>query len=382
MKLFDVYKMLPIELSHGKDYYVYDTDGQQYLDFYGGHAVISIGHNHPRYNEALTAQLQKIVYYSNAVEFSIREKLAEKLGEVSGYADYELFLCNSGAEANENALKVASFHNGKKKLVAFKGGFHGRTSAAVSITDNPKIQAPVNEGGEVVIIEPEDAAKLEEVLKGGDVCAVVIEGVRGVGGIYVPTKQFMQDIQRLCKQYDAVFICDEIQSGYGRTGRFFAHQHAGVQPDLITVAKGMGNGFPVGGVLIHPKFKSSYGMLGTTFGGNPLACAACLAVLEVMESEKLVDNARKLGDYLMEGIKNLPEIAEISGLGLMIGITFSNNAKAFQEALTEEERVLTGSSSIANQIRLLPPLSIDQAAADHFLNSLEKVVSTPVKNHN
>lgn len=382
MKLFDVYKMLPIELSHGKDYHVFDTNGQQYLDFYGGHAVISIGHNHARYNEAITSQLQKIIYYSNAVEFSIRDRLAQKLGEVSGYPDYELFLCNSGAEATENALKVASFHNGKKKLVAFKGGFHGRTSAAVSITDNPKIQAPVNEGGDVVILEPEDAGKLEEVLAGGDVCAVVIEGVRGIGGIYVPSKEFLQDIQRLCQKYDAVFICDEIQSGYGRTGKFFAHQHADVQPDLITVAKGMGNGFPVGGVLINPKFKSSYGMLGTTFGGNPLACAACLAVLEVMEAENLIDNARRMGDYLLEGMKGLPEIASLSGLGLMIGITFKDNGKAFQDALTYEEKMLTGSSSIPNQIRLLPPLSIDQAAADQFLNSLEKVVSTAVKNPN
>lgn len=376
MKLFDVYKMLPIELSHGKGYYVYDTDEQQYLDFYGGHAVISIGHNHPHYTEALTNQLQKIIYYSNAVEFSIREKLAEKLGEASGYPDYELFLCNSGAEATENALKIASFHNGKKKLVAFKGGFHGRTSGALSITDNPKLKAPVNEEGDVVILEPENAGKLESVLAAGDVCAVVIEGIRGIGGIYVPSKNFMKDIQLLCKQYDAVFICDEIQSGYGRSGKFFAHQHADVQPDLITVAKGMGNGFPVGGVMIHPKFKAAYGMLGTTFGGNPLACAASLAVLEVMEKEQLIENARQQGTYLMEKLKAIPEISEVSGEGLMIGITFADNAKAYQDALTEDERVLTGSSSIPNQIRLLPPLTINHTASDYFLSSLEKVIKT------
>lgn len=374
MKLFDVYKMMPLEISSGKGHYVYDTEGQQYLDFYGGHAVISIGHSHPHYNAALKEQLDRIVFYSNAVEFSIRDTLAEKLGALSGYPEYELFLCNSGAEANENALKLASFHNGRKKMVAFSAGFHGRTSAAVSITDNPKIQAPVNQTGEVVILEPENAAKLEEVLAGGDVSAVVIEGVRGVGGIYVPSASFMQEIQRLCKQYDTIFICDEVQSGYGRTGRFFAHQHADVKPDIITVAKGMGNGFPVGGVLISPKFKASPGLLGTTFGGNPLACAASLAVLEVMEEEKLVDNASETGAYLMEKLREIPQIKEVSGQGLMIGVNFATEAKGIQTALAEEENVLTGSSAIPTQIRLLPPLNIDKAAADKFLSSLRKVL--------
>lgn len=382
MKLFDVYKMLPIELSHGKGYYVYDTDGQQYLDFYGGHAVISIGHNHPHFTETLTEQLQRIIYYSNAVEFSIREKLAEKLGDVSGYPDYSLFLCNSGAEATENALKIASFYNGKKKLVAFEGGFHGRTSGALSITDNPKLRAPVNEGGEVMILEPENIGQLEAALAAGDICAVVIEGIRGVGGIYVPSLKFLKEIQLLCRQHDAVFICDEIQSGYGRSGKFFAHQYAGVQPDLITVAKGMGNGFPIGGVLIHPKFKAAYGMLGTTFGGNPLACAAGLAVLEVMEREQLIENTRQQGAYLAEKLKAIPQIAEVSGEGLMIGITFAEGAKAIQDALTGDEKVLTGSSSIPNQIRLLPPLTINQTAADYFLSSLKKVINTAEKNRN
>lgn len=380
MKLFDVYKMLPLELSSGKGHFVYDTEGQEYLDFYGGHAVISIGHSHPHFNAALKEQLDKIIFYSNAVEFSIREKLAQKLGELSGYPEYELFLCNSGAEANENALKLASFHNGRNRLVAFKAGFHGRTSAAVSITDNPKIQAPVNRTGDVIILEPENAEALEEVLSEGEVCAVVVEGIRGVGGIYVPSVAFMKDVERLCKRYGAVFICDEVQSGYGRSGKFFAHQFAGVKPDIITVAKGMGNGFPIGGVLINPKFKATSGMLGTTFGGNPLACAAGLAVLEVMEQEKLVLNAMKMGDYLMKGLKEIPEITELSGRGLMIGINFAREAKHYQQPLTQDEYVLTGSSSIPTQIRLLPPLNIDQAAADRFLASLKKIVNVSVSN--
>ncbi len=375
MKLFDVYKMLPLELSSGNGYHVYDTDGREYLDFYGGHAVISIGHRHPRFNAALKEQLDKIIYYSNAVEFSIRGRLAEKLGEVSGYTDYELFLCNSGAEANENALKLASFHTGKQKVVAFKGGFHGRTSAAVSITDNPKIQAPINKTGEVVIIEPENADALEEVLSEGEVCAVVIEGVRGIGGIYVPGVKFMKDVARLCRRYEAIFICDEIQSGYGRTGKFFAHQFSGVKPDLITTAKGMGNGYPIGGVLISPEFKASSGMLGTTFGGNPLACAAGLAVLEVLEEEKLVLNAMKMGDYLKSRLAEVPGITEVTGAGLMTGINFAGSAKEIQQALAEDEYVLVGSSSIPTQIRLLPPLTIDTAAIDRFISSLKNVVN-------
>ena len=378
MKLFDVYKMLPLELSSGKGHFVYDTEGQEYLDFYGGHAVISLGHSHPYFNAALKEQLDKIIYYSNAVGFSIREKLAEKLGELSGYPDYELFLCNSGAEANENALKLASFFNGKQRLVAFKGGFHGRTSAAVSITDNPKIQAPINKSGDVIILEPDDAEALEEVLVEGEVCAVVIEGVRGVGGIYVPSTSFLKEVEKLCRRYGVVFICDEVQSGYGRTGKFFAHQFAGVKPDIITVAKGMGNGFPIGGVLINPKFKATSGMLGTTFGGNPLACAAGLAVLEVMEQEKLVLNAMKMGDYLLNGLKAIPGVTELSGRGLMIGVNFSQEAKVYQQPLTQDEYILTGSSSIPNQIRLLPPLSINQAAADRFLASLKKVAEAVV----
>ena len=375
MKLFDVYKMLPLELSSGKGHFVYDTEGQEYLDFYGGHAVISIGHGHPHFNAALKEQLDKIAFYSNAVGFSVREKLAEKLGEVSGYPEYNLFLCNSGAEANENALKVASFSNGRQRMVAFKSGFHGRTSAAVSITDNPKIQAPINKTGDVIIIEAGDSEALEEVLSEGEVCAVVIEGVRGVGGIYVPGAAFLKDVERLCKRYGAVFICDEIQSGYGRTGKFFAHQYAGVKPDIITVAKGMGNGFPIGGVLINPKFKATSGMLGTTFGGNPLACAAGLAVLEVLEQEKLVLNAMKIGDYLIKGLKDIPGVTEISGRGLMTGVSFASEAKIYQQPLIKEEFVLTGSSSVPNQIRLLPPLSIDKAAADQFLASLKRVVN-------
>ncbi len=370
MNLFDVYNMLPLSLEKAKGYYVYDAQGQEYLDFYGGHAVISIGHSHPHYTKTLTEQLQKIGYYSNAVEFPLRNKLAKKLGEVSGYDDYQLFLCNSGAEAVENALKVASFQTKKKKVVAFKGSFHGRTAAAVSITDNPKIQAPVNEGMEVVLLEPENINALEEELMEEDVCAVIIEGIRGVGGIYVPTKSFMQAIEHLCKKYGAAFICDEIQSGYGRTGSFFAHQHAGVQPDLITVAKGMGNGFPIGGVLINPAFEAWPGMLGTTFGGNPLACAAAMAVLEVLEQERLLENAAEVGAYLKEKLKQVPGIVEVTGEGLMLGCTFSKEVKALQQALVEEQQVLVGSSSNPRQLRLLPPLNIDKAAADLFLSKL------------
>ncbi|WP_224997693.1 aspartate aminotransferase family protein [Cesiribacter sp. SM1] len=374
MELFDVYKMLPVELAYAKGYHVYDTQGNEYLDFYGGHAVISIGHSHVKYIAALTKQLHEITYYSNAVEFKLRNEVAQKLGELSGYNDYQLFLCNSGAEAIENALKLASFQNGKKKIVAFKGGFHGRTSAAVSITDNPKIQAPVNEGGEVVILESENIELLEKTLAAGDVCAVVIEGIRGVGGIYVPSTSFLKAIEELCAKHEAVFICDEIQSGYGRTGKFFAHQHAGVKPDLITVAKGMANGFPVGGVLIHPKFKPKYGMLGTTFGGNPLACAACMSVLDVLEKEELVENAAKVGKYLREQLEAIPAIKAVVGEGLMLGLVFEGDVKEIQNALVEEERVLTGSSSRPNEIRLLPPLTIDVPAVDDFIAKLKKVV--------
>lgn len=373
MELFDVYKMLPLELAYAKGYHVYDTQGREYLDFYGGHAVISIGHSHTKYIAALTKQLHDIAYYSNAVEFPLRNQLAQKLGELSGYEDYQLFLCNSGAEAIENALKVASFYNGKKKIVAFKGGFHGRTSAAVSITDNPAIQAPVNSGGEVVILEAENIDLLEQTMAAGNVCAVVLEGIRGVGGIYVPSPEFMKAIEKLRAQHEAVFICDEIQSGYGRTGKFFAHQHAGVKPDLITVAKGMGNGFPIGGVLIHPKFKPKAGMLGTTFGGNPLACAAGMSVLEIMEKEELIRNAAEVGQYLKEQLQTIPAIREIVGEGLMLGLVFEGAVKEVQQALVEE-RVLTGSSSRPNEIRLLPPLTIDAHAVDSFITVLKKVV--------
>lgn len=373
MELFDVYKMLPLELAYAKGYHVYDTQGREYLDFYGGHAVISIGHGHTKYIAALTKQLHDIAYYSNAVEFPLRNQLAQKLGQLSGYEDYQLFLCNSGAEAIENALKVASFYNGKKKIVAFKGGFHGRTSAAVSITDNPAIQAPVNSGGEVVILEAEEIDLLEQTMAAGNICAVVLEGIRGVGGIYVPSPEFMEAIEKLCAQHEAVFICDEIQSGYGRTGKFFAHQHAGVKPDLITVAKGMGNGFPIGGVLIHPKFKPKAGMLGTTFGGNPLACAAGMSVLEIMEKEELTRNAAKMGQYLKEQLQTIPAIREVVGEGLMLGLVFEGAVKETQQALVEEQ-VLTGSSSRPNEIRLLPPLTIDTHAVDSFITALKKVV--------
>ncbi|MGB3180702.1 MAG: aminotransferase class III-fold pyridoxal phosphate-dependent enzyme [Cyclobacteriaceae bacterium] len=384
MELFDVYKMMDVELASASGYYVYDTEGKEYLDFYGGHAVISIGHGHPAYVEAITCQLQQIGYYSNAVKFGMRNALARKLGEMSGYEDYSLFLCNSGAEAVENALKVASFHNGRKKVVAFKGSFHGRTSAAVSITDNPAIQAPVNSGAEVVIMEPENSALLEETLAAGDVCAVIIEGIRGVGGIYMPDAGIMQDIQALCQRYDVVFICDEIQSGYGRTGKFFAHQYAStstvpVAPDLITVAKGMGNGFPVGGVLISPKFEAKSGMLGTTFGGNPLACAASLAVLEVIEKENLIAQAGRVGQYLKKELRTLPHVKQVMGKGLMLGLTLEGHLPEIKKYLVQESRVLTGSSSRPDEIRLLPPLTIGREAVDTFISKLKMAIEAGTK---
>ncbi|MFA0962242.1 aspartate aminotransferase family protein [Roseivirga sp. BDSF3-8] len=381
MELFDVYKMMDVELASASGHYVYDVEGNAYLDFYGGHAVISIGHSHPEYMQAITNQLHQIGYYSNAVKFTMRDTLACKLGKLSRYEDYSLFLCNSGAEAVENALKVASFHTGKKKIVAFKGGFHGRTSGAVSITDNAAIQAPVNSGAEVVILEPENSALLEETLAAGDVCAVIIEGIRGVGGIYVPDQGFMQDIQTLCQKHEVVFICDEIQSGYGRTGKFFAHQHARVTPDLITIAKGMGNGFPIGGVLISPTFEARHGMLGTTFGGNPLACAAALAVLEVMEKDKLITHAGHIGKYLEDQLRSLPHVKEVMGKGLMLGIRLDGHLPEIKKHLVQEARVLTGSSSRPDEIRLLPPLTIGRKAADTFISKLKAAIEAGTEQH-
>lgn len=370
MDLFNVYPLIDIEPVKAKGCYVTDSNGETYLDLYGGHAVISIGHSHPHYVSRVSDQLGKLGFYSNSVLNGIQEAYAEKLGQASGYEDYHLFLCNSGAEANENALKLASFHNGKSKVIAFEKAFHGRTSGAVAITDNPSISAPINHTENVKFLPLNDVDALETALKSGDICAVIIEGIQGVSGIHTPTDAFLQAIEKLCKKHEAIFIMDEIQSGFGRTGDFFAHQHASIKPDLITMAKGMGNGFPIGGVLISPKFEAKYSLLGTTFGGNHLACAAGLAVLEVMEKEELVQNAREVGQYLIDQLQNIKAIEEIRGRGLMLGLKFSFPVKDLRNHLVHTEKIFTGSASDPYILRLLPPLSLTKEDADHFVNKL------------
>ena len=374
MNLFDVYPLFNIEIVQGKGCHVWDSEGNEYLDLYGGHAVISVGHSHPTYVKAITEQVNKLGFYSNSVINSLQQKLADKLGKASGYDDYSLFLINSGAEANENALKLASFHNGKKQVIAFKHAFHGRTSAAVRVTDNPKIIAPVNEDLAVTYLPLNDASAVEEELKKGDVSSVIIEGIQGVGGIQLPTDDFMRELRNLCTTYDACLILDEIQSGYGRSGKFFAHQYAGIKPDLISVAKGIANGFPMGGLLISPKFKPVYGMLGTTFGGNHLACAAAIAVLDIMEDERLIDNAAKVGAYLLEELHKLPGIKEIRGRGLMIGIEFEESIKEVRSKLLFEEKVFTGVAG-THTIRLLPPLCLTMDEAKEFIRRFKKVLN-------
>ncbi len=375
MKLFDVYPLFDITPVKAEGCYVWDSEGKKYLDLYGGHAVISVGHSHPHYIGRITSQLNQIGFYSNSVQIPQQKELAEKLGKISGYNDYQLFLCNSGAEANENAIKLASFITQRKKIVSFKKGFHGRTSAAVAVTDNPKIVAPVNASPNAVILPFDDVQALEESLKTGEIAAVIIEGIQGIGGIHVPSEAFMTQIERLCKQHGALFIIDEIQSGYGRSGRFFAHQYTSVKPDIITVAKGMANGFPVGGVLIAPEIQPWHGMLGTTFGGNYLACAASLAVLEIMESEKLVDNAAKVGNYLIEKLKGFSQIKEVRGLGLMIGLEFEFPIKDLRNELLKKHGIFTGVSG-THIVRLLPPLSLSMEQADIFLSAFEKALAT------
>ena len=374
MKLFDVYPLFDLEIVSGKGCYTYDSHGTEYLDLYGGHAVISIGHSHPYYVNRITEQAKKLVFYSNSVVNSLQQQLADKLGALSGYDDYSLFLINSGAEANENALKLASFHTGKKKVIAFTHSFHGRTSAAVKVTDNPRIVAPINDTFEVAFLPLNDMARVEQELAAGDVCAVIIEGIQGVGGIQIPEVQFLQELREACSRHHVVLILDEVQSGYGRTGKFFAHQYAGIRPDLITVAKGMGNGFPIGGVLISPRFTPVYGMLGTTFGGNHLACAAACAVLDVMRDEHLVDNAARVGQYLIDRLREIPQIKEVRGKGLMIGLEFDQPVKELRNRLLFEQHVFTGASG-TNVIRLLPPLSLSQEQADCFIGKLKNILS-------
>jgi acetylornithine aminotransferase len=374
MKLFDVYPLYDVNIVKGQNCRVWDDKGNEYLDLYGGHAVISIGHAHPHYVQAVSEQVARLGFYSNSVVNKLQQQLAERLGKASGYEDYSLFLVNSGAEANENALKLASFYNGRTRVISFSKAFHGRTSLAVEATDNPKIIAPINSNGHITYLPLNDLEAVKAELAKGDVCAVIIEGIQGVGGIRLPEDSFLQALSQLCKETDTVLILDEIQSGYGRSGKFFAHQYAGIRPDLITVAKGIANGFPMSGVLISPKFTPVYGQLGTTFGGNHLGCAAALAVLDVIEQEHLVENAAKVGSYLMEQLKSFPQIKEVRGRGLMIGLEFDQPIKEIRTKLIFEQHVFTGAGG-TNILRLLPPLTLTQADADEFVARLKAVLN-------
>jgi acetylornithine/N-succinyldiaminopimelate aminotransferase len=375
MKLFEVYPLQNIVLEKAKGAFVWDQNGQQYLDMYGGHAVISIGHSHPHYVKRIKDQLDNIGFYSNSVHIPAQEELAELLGRLSGKPEYQLFLCNSGAEANENALKLASFHNGRKRIVAFSGGFHGRTSLAVAVTDNPAISAPVNQTDIVDILPFNDENALEFFfLKHGDeISSVIVEGIQGVGGIRIASDTFLQSIERLCQKYGAIFIADSVQCGYGRTGRFFSHDHANVKADIYTMAKGMGNGFPIGGVMIAPHIKAKFGMLGTTFGGNHLACAAALAVLEVIESEQLISKAVDIGARLMDNLKAFPFLENVRGKGLMIGFDFPDSLKSLRNDLLFKHHIFTGEAK-PNIIRLLPSLALEHSEADQFLEAMSELI--------
>ena len=368
MNLFEVYKLWDIEPVRGLDTKLWDKDGAEYTDLYGGHAVISVGHCHPHYVHMLSEQLGKLGFYSNAVQNSLQRDLAERLGRVCGYDDYSLFLCNSGAEANENALKIASFHTGKAKVLAFRKAFHGRTSGAVAATDNPKIQAPFNATDNIVFVPLNDLEAVDNELSRGGFAAVIIEGIQGVAGIYEPTVEFINGLRLLCDKYGCLLILDEIQSGYGRTGKFFAHQHYGVRADIMTMAKGMGNGFPIGGVLISPSIKASYGMLGTTFGGNHLACTAALAVLDIIENEHLVENAARIGDYFANAFCDDKALKEYRGKGLMIGLELKDEYVGLRDRLLFERHFFTGAAG-AQVIRLLPSLTISQETAESFVNA-------------
>lgn len=376
MHLFDVYPLFDINIVRGEGCTIWDDKGTSYLDLYGGHAVISIGHSHPTYVKKVSEQAATLGFYSNSVINKLQQDFAQALGKASGYDDYSLFLINSGAEANENALKLASFHTGRKKVMAFRKGFHGRTSAAVQVTDNPKLCAPINHDLNVTFVDLNDGKTARQLLSSEEYCAVIVEGIIGIGGIQVPMPGFLKELRQACTETGTVLILDEIQSGYGRSGAFFAHQHVGIKPDLITVAKGIGNGFPMGGLLISPLFKPVYGMLGTTFGGNHLACAAGLAVLEVMDTEHLVENAAKVGDYLLEKLRQMPFIKEVRGTGLMIGLEFEQPIKEIRHRLLFEKHIFTGVSG-THVIRLLPPLSLSLAQADSFLEAFVEVVGQP-----
>jgi acetylornithine/N-succinyldiaminopimelate aminotransferase len=372
MNLFPVYSLYDIELVKGKMSYVYDKNDKAYLDLYGGHAVISVGHSHPDYVKALKKQLATFVYYSNSVQLPIQRKLANKLGKASRCFDYQLFLCNSGAEAIENAIKIASFETGRSKILCFEGAFHGRTHGALAVTDDPKISAPINQAEHVIRIPFNDAVALKKAFKshGKEIAAVIIETIQGVAGIVTADSSFLNLLERLCFQNEALLIADEVQSGFGRTGKFFAFQHFNIQPHLITMAKGMGNGFPIGGVLIHPNIKASLGMLGTTFGGNPLACAASIAVLDIIKNEDLKQNAIKQGEYLVKQLLQIEEVKSVSGLGLMLGVTFDFPIRTLRDQMALQHNVLTGNAKDPNVLRILPPLNIKKKEIDLFLQKL------------
>lgn len=373
MKLFDVFPLFDLNIVKGKGCYVYDEKGNEYLDLYGGHAVISVGHTHPYYVEKVTDQLNKLGFYSNSVINELQQEVAQKLGEQCGYPDYFLFLINSGAEANENAIKLASFHNGRKKVLAFKKAFHGRTSVTVATTDIPAYSAPVNENSNVVFAPFNDIEFIKKELATKEYCSVIIEGIQGVAGIHVPENSFMKELRKVCTETGTILILDEIQSGYGRSGKFFAHQYAGIEADIITVAKGIGNGFPMAGVLINPMFKAVYGQLGTTFGGNHLACAAAIAVLDIMKKEKLVENALNIGEYLITELKKLSGIKEVRGRGLIIGIEMNEPIKEKRSKLLFEDKIFTGSTG-THVFRLLPPLCLTKEQADVFLTKFKQIL--------
>ncbi len=376
MKMFDVYPVYDVDIVRAEGSYVWDNKGTKYLDMYGGHAVISIGHTNPHYVKMLTDQLNRIGFYSNSVIIDQQRELAEKLGKLSGKEDYQLFLCNSGAEANENALKLASFFNGKKKVIAMKGAFHGRTSLAVAATDNPKIQAPVNQTDNVIFIPLNDEKALEEAFLANpdEISSVILEGIQGVGGIYEATPSFLRKIRSLCDQYNAVYVADSVQCGCGRTGQYYSHDCAGVSADIYSMAKGIGNGFPMGAISIAPKIQPVYGMLGTTFGGNPLACTAAIAVADVIKEENLIDNAKKMGDYLIAELRQLPGVKEVRGRGLMIGVELFEEAAPLRKKLIYDEHIFVGSAGNKNVFRLLPALNITPAHCDQLLTSLKKLL--------
>lgn len=373
MKLFDVYPLYNVDIVRGLDTRVWDAEGQEYLDLYGGHAVISIGHSHPHYVKSVSEQVSRLGFYSNSVINTVQRALAERLGKISGMDDYTLFLCNSGAEANENAIKLASFLTGRDRVVAFGKSFHGRTSEAVAVTDNPKIVAPVNDVQKRTFVPLNDIEGVKKALAGGDVCAVIVEGIQGVGGMGMPTAEFMQALEKECKKAGAKLILDEVQSGCGRTGKYFAFQHYGIRPDIISIAKGIGNGFPVAGILIAPDIEAQYGMLGTTFGGNHLACAAALAVIDVMEQEKLVENAAKMGAYAAEKFAALPHVIAVKGRGLMLGVEFDRPVAALRKELVLKKHIFTGSASNPAMIRFLPPLTVKKEDVDALCGALAEL---------